>query len=77
VLLKNLVEAPECPLELRENVRDGAADSTPVTFPGDDVQRVKAVTMPVNLIEEIDSQRGEVPFSQLVVTAVREYLKDR
>lgn len=79
VLLSNFVDAPECPLEFRERLRDAAGESTPVTFPGKDehVLRLKAVTMPVSLIEEIDAKRGHVPFSELVTTAVREYLRDR
>jgi hypothetical protein len=63
VLLKNLVEAPECPLEVRDRVRDATGESTPVTFPETELQRVKAVTMPVTLIDEIDSKRGDVSFS--------------
>ena len=78
VLLENLVEEPECPLELRDRVRDMAGKSIPVTFPGkeEQVTRIKAVTMPVNLIDEIDSKRGDVPFSQFVTTAIRAYLKE-
>lgn len=77
VLLANFVEAPLCPIEFREKVRDTEWGTTPVTFPGREelVVRVKAVTMPVSLIDEIDSKRGDVPFSQFVSTAVKEYLK--
>lgn len=79
VLLANLVDAPEYPLEMCEHVRDAAGASTPVTFAGkgEEVVRMKAVTMPVTLIDEIDSKRGDVPFSQFVTKAAREYLKDR
>ncbi len=79
VLLKSLVEAPECPLEVRDRVRDAEGESSPVRFPGKEEQvlRVKAVTMPVSLIDEIDSERGDVPFSEFVTAAVREYLIDR
>jgi hypothetical protein len=79
VLLANFVEAPECPLELRDRLRDEAADTPLVGFPGkeDDVVRIKAVTLPVSLINMIDSKRGDVPFSHFVTTAVKEYLKGR
>ena len=60
VLLANFVEAPLCPIEFREHVRDVEGVSAPVTFPGREelVVRVKALTMSVSLIDEIDSKRG-------------------
>jgi hypothetical protein len=79
VLLTNFVEEPESPLELRERLRDVEIDAVPVAFPGREKQvvRKKAVTMPVTLIDEIDAERGDVQFSQFVVTSVEEYLKLR
>jgi hypothetical protein len=79
VLLANFVEEPECPLELRERLRDEAADTPSVVLPGkeDDVVRIKAVTLPVAVIDMIDAKRGDVQSSQFIVEAVKEYLKGR
>jgi hypothetical protein len=77
VLMNNFVNTPQQPLEMRERVREAAGESRPVSFPDKEgeVVRAKAVTMPVSLIDEIDSKRGTVSFSHFVVTAVKEYLK--
>jgi len=74
-LVGYFAEGPVSPLELRDQVRNVAAESAPATFPGkEEARRVKAVTMPVTLIEDIDAKRGDVPFSEFVTTAVRVYL---
>jgi hypothetical protein len=78
VLLGYLGDGPVSPLELRDRVRDVAAESAPATYPGkEEGRRIKAVTMPITLIEEIDAKRGDVPFSEFVSTAVREHLAGR
>ena len=79
VLLTNFVEEPESPLELLERLRDTASEVSPVAFPGgaERVLRIKAVTMPVSLIDEIDAKRGDVQFSEFVTRAVNNYLKER
>ncbi len=78
VLLADFVKQPESPLELLDRWRDAAEEIPPVSFPGKkEVRRTKAVTLPVNLIDEIDSKRGDIAFSQFVTTAVKEYLKNR
>jgi hypothetical protein len=78
VLLTNFVEEPESSLELLERLRDAASETLPVEFPGkeDRVLRIKAVTMPVALIDEIDAKRGDVQFSEFVGRAVKAFLKD-
>ncbi len=74
-LLNYTAEGPVSPLELRDRVRDLGGESFPATFPGkENLHRVKAITMPVSLIEDIDSRRGDVPFSQFVVDACRRHL---
>jgi hypothetical protein len=79
VLLTNFVEEPESPLELLERLRDAASEISPVAFPGreEQVLRIKAVTMPVGLIDEVDAKRGNVQFSEFVSRAVKNYLKDQ
>jgi len=76
VLMENFIEEPVAPLELTERVEDKGIEARPVTeaevFMG--TTRVKAVTFPVNLIEEIDAERGEIPFSEYVTRAVKEHL---
>jgi len=75
-LLTNFVEEPESPLELRERVRDAAEDISPMAFPGEEL-RIKAVTMPVSLIDEIDAGRGDISFSQFIIASVKERLENR
>ncbi len=78
LLLESFTDAPECPLELRDRIRSDDDKSTPVTFPkGAGPKRIKAVTLPVALIDEIDAKRGDKPFSELVTAAVAEYLENR
>ncbi len=77
VLIDNFVDAPKLPLEFGESVRDKGLESEPV-IGGERVQeikRIKAVTLPVSVIEDIDAKRGDHQFSAFVTNALREYLK--
>jgi len=64
-------------LEFGISVRDKATEAVTVT--GTDrareIMRLKAVNFPVSVIELIDENRCDVPFSEFVTTAVREYVK--
>ena len=76
VLMKNFSSEPVGQLEVAETVEDKGTEAKPVTeadlLLG--TTRIKAVTLPVNLMEEVDSKRGEVPFSEFVSRAIRAYL---
>jgi hypothetical protein len=76
VLMENLSEEPIGQLEVAERVEDKGIEAKPVTEADLflDTTRIKAVTFPVNLIEEVDAKRGEVPFSEFVSRAIRAYL---
>ncbi len=78
VLLKSCVEEPGGEVEFVETVRNKGLESDPVTAAESetDIVRVKAVTLPLSLIEDIDAKRANVPFSQFVADALREKLKD-
>ena len=78
VMLENCVEQPGGEVEFVETVRNKGMESAPVTLAGSekDIVRVKAITLPVSLIEEIDAKRGSVAFSEFVATALLERLKD-
>lgn len=78
VLLDNLVDEPEMPLRLGETVRAQDTDSEPVLDinDGGELKRIKAVTLPVSLIEMVDMKRGTVPFSEYVAQAIQEYISD-
>lgn len=79
VLMENFIEEPVAPLEVTERVEDKGIEAKPVTEADllFGATRVKAVTFPVDLIEEIDAKRGQVPFSEFVALAVREHLERR
>lgn len=79
MLLTNFVEEPESPLKLIDRLRDAARETPPVDFSGreDQVVRIKAVTMPVKLIDEIDAKRGDIQFSEFVTQVLRDDLKTR
>lgn len=76
VLMKSLVEQPSVYMEFGASVRDKGLTSAPFTRADEslEIKRIKAVTLPVELIEAIDSTRGEVPFSEYVARAIRAYL---
>gem|GEM_PF-575706 len=77
VLMENFCDEPVGKLEVAERVEDKGTEAKPVTeaelFLG--TTRIKAVTLSVNLIEEIDAKRGEVPFSEFVSRAISAYLE--
>jgi hypothetical protein len=76
VLMDNFTEEPVEPLEVTERLEDKGAEAKPVTQAELvlETTRIKALTFPIDLIEEIDSRRGEVPFSEFVARAVKAYL---
>ncbi len=76
VLMENFSEEPVGPVEVAERVEDKGIEAKPVTEAELflETTRIKAVTLPVNLMEEIDARRGEVPFSEFVSRAIRAYL---
>ena len=78
ILLNNCVEKGDLEIEFGETVRRGGVDTSPVTKgqEGEEISRVKAVTLPIGLIEAIDSKRGDVPFSKYVTTALRKATED-
>lgn len=77
ILQKNFVEDAEKPVEFVPTVREKAAEaeSVIVTDVAREIMRYKAVHFPVSLIEAIDVMRGGTPFSEFVVKAVRNYIK--
>jgi len=74
ILAENFVARPDRTLELGDTVRDKGLESTPVTTADteEEIERVKAVTLPVSLIEAVDAKRGSVPFSKFVQKALQE-----
>ena len=77
ILGRNFVEETEMPVEFVRTVREQAADLESVVAADDTVEimRHKAVKLPVSVIESIDIMRGDTPFSEFVVNAVRAYVK--
>lgn len=76
VLLQSFVEKSERILEFGETVRDKGMEAPAVTETENfiELSRMKAVTLPVDLIEEIDMKRGKDSFSEFVTEALRAYL---
>lgn len=78
VLERSFTESGPSRVEFRDSVRDRMWDekTMPVTTgkEADEVTRIKAVTLPVGLIETIDSRRGDTPFSKFVTEALQDYL---
>ena len=76
-LLGNFVPESEKILEVADSVRGKGSDITPGIGSGslEGVTRIKAVTLPVGLIEEIDDKRGPETFSDFVRKALTECLK--
>ncbi len=73
ILLNNCSEGVHGEFEFGMTVRHGGKDTSPVIegYEGEEITRVKALTLPVRLIEAIDLKRGETPFSQYVTNALR------
>lgn len=80
ILARSFSDRAEKPLEFGARVRDKAPEAEPVVLTSDEakeIMRLKAVNFPVSVIEAIDENRGEIPFSQFVTDAVRAYVKKR
>jgi hypothetical protein len=79
VLEKSFTERSDRPLEFGEAVRDKGPEAAPVTGTDEvrEIMRLKAVNFPVSVIEAIDENRGDVPFSEFVSEAVRAYIRQR
>ncbi len=77
ILERNLVEEAETPVEFVRDVRAKAAELESVLVADDagEIMRHKAVAFPVRVIEAIEIMRGDTPFSEFVVNAVRAYVK--
>ena len=77
VLERHFVEKSEKLLEFGVRVRDRAreAESVTVSAQAREIMRLKAVNFPVSVIEAIDENRGDIPFSEFVTVAVRDYIR--
>lgn len=77
VLERNFTVRSEKHLEFGDRVRDKAPEAAPLTGTkkAREIMRLKAVNFPVSVIEAIDENRRDVPFSEFVTTAVRSYIK--
>jgi hypothetical protein len=77
ILERNFVEEAEKPVEFVRKVREKAAEVESVVGADTvvEIMRHKAVKFPVSVIEAIDIMRGDTPFSEFVVNAVRAYTK--
>ncbi|MBI5570850.1 MAG: hypothetical protein HY914_12970 [Desulfomonile tiedjei] len=77
ILESNFVEEAEQPVEFVPKVREKAAEAESVVVAdvAREILRFKAVQFPVSVIEAIDVMRGDTPFSEFVVEAVRSYSK--
>ena len=80
VLARSFSDRGESPLEFGGRVRDKAPDAESVVTASEEareIMRLKAVNFPVSVIEAIDENRGDTPFSQFVTAAVRAYVRKR
>jgi hypothetical protein len=78
VLRRNLVDESRERVELSDRVRDKGLEYEPIVQSDEkqDIKRIKAVTLPVGLIELIDAKRGTVGFSDFVSKILYEHLKE-
>lgn len=79
LLQQHFVEKSEKELVFGPSVRDKAKDAVPIIASdrAREIMRLKAVNLPVSVIEAIDENRCNTTFSEFVTLAVREYLKSR
>ncbi|MFC1835365.1 hypothetical protein ACFL2Q_11625 [Thermodesulfobacteriota bacterium] len=79
VLVRNFSDRPTGSLQFGPSVRVQDHDTEPVAISGEfkEITRIKAVTLPVSLIESIDMKRRDMPFSEFVTKGLRHYLKNR
>jgi hypothetical protein len=77
MLQKCFADQPAKPVEFGESVRDKAreAETIEISDQAREIKRMKVVNFPVSVIDLIDAHRQETPFSDFVVSAVREYVK--
>ncbi len=77
VLRRSLVGESSKHMEFGARVTDKGLTVEPLIHGEEEVElkRIKALTLPVALIEAVDSARGDVPFSEFVTRAIAEYLK--
>ncbi len=78
VLLDNSSEEPYARLKFTESVRHEVEETVPIIRGADErvIMRIKAVELPVELIELIDEKRGATPFSVFVTEVLRDRLAD-
>jgi hypothetical protein len=77
LLLQSFVTESDRVLQFTETVRDKGVEAPPISEIEDlqQVARIKAVTLPISLIEEIDMKRGEESFSNFVARVLGDYVK--
>ena len=74
-LIEHVDDRTDRTLEFGDTVRETASHASPVLVDDDDrdIYRVKAVELPVRLIDKIDESRDGVSFSEFVARAIEEY----
>ncbi len=77
ILERNFVEETSEGVEFVPRLREKAvkAESVIIADVAHEIMRYKAVHFPVSVIEAVDLMRGDTPFSEFVVNAVRQYIK--
>ncbi|MGC8603161.1 MAG: hypothetical protein ACP5VS_05665, partial [Desulfomonilaceae bacterium] len=77
LLLQSFVNESDRVLEFSETLRDKGIEAPSVSEIEElkQVARIKAVTLPISLIEEIDLKRGAESFSDFVVRVLSDYIK--
>ncbi len=77
ILMESFTDVPAGSLEFTPKVRDKGMEAKPVSseLKLAEATRIKAVALPVAMIDEIDSKRGDATFSDFVTRCVREHLK--
>ncbi|MEW6138984.1 MAG: hypothetical protein AB1733_12185 [Thermodesulfobacteriota bacterium] len=66
-------------LKFGERLRDKALDAEAVVVNDQarEIMRLKAVNLPVSVIEAVDENRGEATFSGFVTEAIRAYIREK
>jgi hypothetical protein len=77
ILQRNFVDETSQSVEFVPRVREKATEAEAVIIADvtHEIMRYKAVHFPVSVIEAIDLMRGDTSFSEFVVSAVRQYIK--
>jgi len=78
MLLDHSSEKPKARLKFTESVRHEVEETVPIIRGADErvIMRIKAVELPVELIELIDEKRGATPFSEFVTEVLRDRLAE-